>query len=277
MCYSYPATKKLTLHCLHIRRVQGSIISCANNLRCYWECVGEQLGNLVGKPMGTRWEQGNKILSFALIIFFLFFGLLFHDAGIEVCELCSANSLQCVEKWYQSHGEVNPFFLGTKELSVSLCVLSLSSNLCSRVSLLRFDGFTRTFQDKLFKGYNMGICNSVIYATLGSYGLSFNRFIYTCVCSCAPVLFSILARPSILRFFTRLQDRSISKYCISFFFPSFPCYSRFLTRLCNRPSYVRAWNVSLAFHPATILFVSLMSCIVLSCIWFVHPFWVCCN
>jgi len=43
-----------------------------------------------------------------------------------------------------SHGEVNPFFLGTKELSVSLCVLSLSSNLCSRVSLLRFDGFTRT-------------------------------------------------------------------------------------------------------------------------------------
>jgi hypothetical protein len=48
--------------------------------------------------MGTRWEQGNKILSFALIKFFLFFGLLFHDAGIEVCELSSADSLQCVEK-----------------------------------------------------------------------------------------------------------------------------------------------------------------------------------
>lgn len=41
--------------------------------------------------------------------------------------------------------------------------------------------------------------------------------------------------------------------------------------------YVRAWNVSLAFHPATTLFVSLTSCIALSCIWFVHPFWICCN
>ncbi len=104
MCYSYPCTKKLTLHWLHIRRVQGSIISCANNLRCYWECVGEQLGNLVGeKLMGTWWQQGNKILSFALMRFYLFiFGLMFHDAGIEVCELSSADSLQCVEKWYQS-------------------------------------------------------------------------------------------------------------------------------------------------------------------------------
>jgi hypothetical protein len=71
MCYSYPTTKKLTLHCLHIRRVQGSIIYCANNLRCHWECAGEQLGNLVGeKPMGTLWEQGNKILSIALMIFY---------------------------------------------------------------------------------------------------------------------------------------------------------------------------------------------------------------
>jgi hypothetical protein len=55
-----------------------------------------------------------------------------------------------------SHGEVNPFFLGTKELSVSLFVLSLSSNLCSRISLLRFDGFTRTFQDKVVQRLQHG-------------------------------------------------------------------------------------------------------------------------
>ena len=35
-----------------------------------------------------------------------------------------------------------------------------------------FDGFTSTFQDKLFKGYNMDIYNQVFYVTLCSSFLS---------------------------------------------------------------------------------------------------------
>jgi hypothetical protein len=148
--------------------------------------------------MGTRWEQGNKILSFALIKFYLFLGCCFMMQALKFVSF-AVQTLCNVWRNDTSHGEVNPFFLGTKELSVSLCVLSLSSNLCSRVSLLRFDGFTRTFQDKLFKGYNMGICNPVIYATLGSYGLSFNRFIlclFLCTCfvfhSCKAINLEVL-------------------------------------------------------------------------------------
>lgn len=37
---------------------------------------------------------------------------------------------------------------------------------------LGFDGFTSTFQDKLFKGYNMDIYNQILYVTLCSCGLS---------------------------------------------------------------------------------------------------------
>jgi len=102
MCYSYPTTKKLTLHCLHIRRVQSSIISCANNLRCYWECVGEQLGNLAGeKPMGTWWEQGNKILSFALMNFLIFFWV-----AVLWCRHWSLWAFQC--RLFAMCGEMIP-------------------------------------------------------------------------------------------------------------------------------------------------------------------------
>lgn len=40
------------------------------------------------------------------------------------------------------------------------------------VGYLGFDGFTSTFQDKLFKGYNMEIYNQILYVTLCSCGLS---------------------------------------------------------------------------------------------------------
>ena len=41
----------------------------------------------------------------------------------------------------------------------------------------RFDGFTSTFQDKLFKGYNMEIHNQIFYTTLCSCVLSFTGLI----------------------------------------------------------------------------------------------------
>jgi solute carrier family 35 (adenosine 3'-phospho 5'-phosphosulfate transporter), member B2 len=41
------------------------------------------------------------------------------------------------------------------------------------LSYLGFDGFTSTWQDKLFKGYSMTIYNQTLYVTLVSAGLSF--------------------------------------------------------------------------------------------------------
>lgn len=38
---------------------------------------------------------------------------------------------------------------------------------------LGFDGFTSTFQDKLFKGYQMTTYNQILYTTMCSAGLSF--------------------------------------------------------------------------------------------------------
>ncbi|XVF46469.1 hypothetical protein PTKIN_Ptkin03bG0028900 [Pterospermum kingtungense] len=45
------------------------------------------------------------------------------------------------------------------------------------VGYLGFDGFTSTFQDKLFKGYNMEIHNQIFYTTLCSCVLSFTGLI----------------------------------------------------------------------------------------------------
>ncbi|XP_019102257.1 PREDICTED: UDP-galactose/UDP-glucose transporter 5-like isoform X2 [Camelina sativa] len=45
------------------------------------------------------------------------------------------------------------------------------------VGYLGFDGFTSTFQDKLFKGYNMEIHNQIFYTTICSSILSFTGLI----------------------------------------------------------------------------------------------------
>lgn len=41
-----------------------------------------------------------------------------------------------------------------------------------RVDWCSFDGFTSTFQDKLFKGYNMETFNQILYVTMCSAVLS---------------------------------------------------------------------------------------------------------
>lgn len=42
----------------------------------------------------------------------------------------------------------------------------------SLLCIYRFDGFTSTFQDKLFKGYDMEIHNQIFYTTICSCLLS---------------------------------------------------------------------------------------------------------
>ena len=47
---------------------------------------------------------------------------------------------------------------------------------------LACDGFTSTFQSKLFKGYQMTIYNQILYTTLFSAGLSLFGALHTALC-----------------------------------------------------------------------------------------------
>lgn len=47
-------------------------------------------------------------------------------------------------------------------------LIGISVHLCAASYISRFDGFTSTFQDKLFKGYDMEIHNQIFYTTMCS-------------------------------------------------------------------------------------------------------------
>ena len=51
-------------------------------------------------------------------------------------------------------------------------LIAISVCLCADSYISRFDGFTSTFQDKLFKGYDMEIHNQIFYTTTCSCLLS---------------------------------------------------------------------------------------------------------
>ncbi|XP_071720681.1 UDP-galactose/UDP-glucose transporter 5B-like [Rutidosis leptorrhynchoides] len=57
-------------------------------------------------------------------------------------------------------------------LGCSLFILFPGASELSPYHKKEFDGFTSTFQDKLFKGYDMGIYNQIFYTTLCSCILS---------------------------------------------------------------------------------------------------------
>lgn len=84
----------------------------------------------------------------------------------------------------------------------------------SLLCIYRFDGFTSTFQDKLFKGYDMEIHNQIFYTTICSclLSLSGTSFDYGYNLFCTPLVTS----------FSR-------QWCMVKRFPAYLC-------LCN-------WNV----------------------------------
>jgi hypothetical protein len=109
----------------------------------------------------------------------------------------------------------------------------------------RFDGFTSTFQDKLFKGYNMDIYNQILYVTLCSCGLSLTG---TDIPSYTWFPLHSQGHES-LGWYHCTQDSRITCTYVFFCFPSF---ARFLTRWCNcRPTYARARDVGFVFCPAS--------------------------
>ncbi|KAL5701860.1 UDP-galactose/UDP-glucose transporter 5 [Ranunculus cassubicifolius] len=112
---------------------------------------------------------------------------------------------------------------------------------------LGFDGFTSTFQDKLFKGYDMEIHNQIFYTTL---------------CSCILSLTGLILQGHLLlavEFVTRYNDCFFDILLLS----TVATASQFFI------SYTIRTFGALTF--ATIMITRQLLSIMLSCLWFAHP------
>ncbi|KAG6631574.1 UDP-galactose/UDP-glucose transporter 5-like isoform X1 [Carya illinoinensis] len=115
------------------------------------------------------------------------------------------------------------------------------------IGYLGFDGFTSTFQDKLFKGYDMEIHNQIFYTTL---------------CSCIFSLTGLILQGHLLPaidFVSRHNDCFLDILLLS----TVATISQFFI------SYTIRNFGSLTF--ATIMTTRQLVSIMLSCVWFSHP------
>ncbi|XP_057548523.1 UDP-galactose/UDP-glucose transporter 5B-like [Amaranthus tricolor] len=118
------------------------------------------------------------------------------------------------------------------------------------VGYLGFDGFTSTFQDKLFKGYNMEIHNQIFYTTLCSCVLSFTGLV---------LQGHLLAA---VDFIYRHHDCLYNIVLLSTFVQVATASQFFI-------SYTIRTFGALIF--ATIMTTRQLISILLSCLWFAHP------
>ncbi|KAH9321506.1 hypothetical protein KI387_016145, partial [Taxus chinensis] len=112
---------------------------------------------------------------------------------------------------------------------------------------LGFDGFTSTFQDKLFKGYNMEIYNQIFYTTL---------------CSCAVSMIGLLIQGHLftaLNFVLHHQECLIDIALLSMVATASQFFISYTIRTFGALSF------------ATIMTTRQLVSILLSCIWFAHP------
>jgi len=110
-----------------------------------------------------------------------------------------------------------------------------------------FDGFTSTFQDKLFKGYGMEIHNQIFYTTM---------------CSCLLSLTGLI-----------LQNHLIP--AVDFMFRHPDCFSDvvILSSVATASQFFISYTIRTfgALTFATIMTTRQLVSILLSCVWFVHP------
>lgn len=115
------------------------------------------------------------------------------------------------------------------------------------VGYLGFDGFTSTFQDKLFKGYNMDIHNQIFYTTL---------------CSCILSLTGLIIQGHLLP-------------AIDFVYVHKDCFFdiAFLSTVATASQFFISYTIRTfgALTFATIMTTRQLVSIMLSCVWFSHP------
>ncbi|KAF3776111.1 UDP-galactose/UDP-glucose transporter 5B [Nymphaea thermarum] len=139
---------------------------------------------------------------------------------------------------YPGGGDINPYSSGRESTVWGVTLM---------MGYLGFDGFTSTFQDKLFKGYNMEIYNQIFYTTL---------------CSCILSLSGLIMQGHLLLaidFVYRHRDCLLDVILLS----TVATLSQFFI------SYTIRTFGALTF--ATIMTTRQLVSILLSCVWFGHP------
>ncbi|KAL0457733.1 UNVERIFIED_CONTAM: UDP-galactose/UDP-glucose transporter 5B [Sesamum latifolium] len=132
---------------------------------------------------------------------------------------------------FPAEGDISPYSRGRESTVLGVSLM---------LGYLGFDGFTSTFQDKLFKGYDMGIHNQIFYTTLCSCMISFTELL---ICSHELLPFSACI----------IHKMNCCVATVSQFFISYT---------------IRNFG-ALAF--ATIMTTRQLVSILLSCVWFAHP------
>jgi len=115
------------------------------------------------------------------------------------------------------------------------------------IGYLGFDGFTSTFQDKLFKGYDMEIHNQIFYTTM---------------CSCILSLSGLVVQGHLL-------------LAIEFMFQHHDCFYDviLLSSVATASQFFISYTIRTfgALTFATIMTTRQLLSILLSCLWFAHP------
>ncbi|XP_012849833.1 PREDICTED: UDP-galactose/UDP-glucose transporter 5B-like, partial [Erythranthe guttata] len=139
---------------------------------------------------------------------------------------------------FPAAGDISPYSRGSESTVWGVSLM---------IGYLGFDGFTSTFQDKLFKGYDMEIHNQIFYTTMCSRMISFTGLILQ-----GNLLMAI-------DFVSRHNDCFIDIAILS----TVATISQFFI------SYTIRSFGALAF--ATIMTTRQLVSILLSCVWFAHP------
>ncbi|KAL6505844.1 UDP-galactose/UDP-glucose transporter 5 [Orobanche hederae] len=139
---------------------------------------------------------------------------------------------------FPAAGDISPYSRGRESTVWGVSLM---------IGYLGCDGFTSTFQDKLFKGYDMDIHNQIFYTTL---------------CSCMISFTGLILQGNLflaIDFVSRHNDCFIDIIILS----TVATISQFFI------SYTIRSFGALAF--ATIMTTRQLGSILLSCVWFAHP------
>ncbi|KAH6765622.1 UDP-N-acetylglucosamine transporter family [Perilla frutescens var. hirtella] len=139
---------------------------------------------------------------------------------------------------FPAEGDISPYSRGRESTVWGVSLM---------IGYLGFDGFTSTFQDKLFKGYDMDIHNQIFYTTL---------------CSCMISFTGLILQGNLflaIDFVSQHNDCFIDIVILS----TVATISQFFI------SYTIRNFGALAF--ATIMTTRQLVSILLSCVWFAHP------
>lgn len=139
---------------------------------------------------------------------------------------------------FPSDGDISPYNKGRESTVWGVSLM---------VGYLGFDGFTSTFQDKLFRGYNMEIHNQIFYTTL---------------CSCVLSLTGLVLQGQLMAAADFIYRHNDCLYDIAL-----------LSTVATASQFFISYTIRTfgALTFATIMTTRQLISILLSCLWFAHP------